>query len=410
MVKVPKIAALVALGLFSLALPALAAADSSFERRIIVFKPESAPEARLAAVQAAGWNVVRELKLIDAVAVEVPTSRVLTAEMKLRSSPHVMRVDEDPKINWLESVQTIHDIALPDIKTFLKVDRAAFADAPGQPSQPTNPSGQQVPWGIERVKASGAWGVTKGAGVKVCVIDTGIDSKHPDLKVAGGWNAITKKDDFMDDHGHGTHCSGTIAALDNDLAVVGVAPSVELYGVKVLDANGSGTFDDVIAGMEWCANNKMQIASMSLGASKGNDSLKAAVEKMSKMGTTIIAAAGNSGRAVGYPAAYPQAIAIAASDNKDAVAWFSSRGPEVAVIAPGVDVISLAPGGATASMSGTSMATPHVAGLAALAVAAKGYTGPEAIRAALKAAAEKLPNAPVEQQGAGLPLAPKLVK
>ncbi len=383
----------------------------SHEQRIVVFKPDTTPADRVAGALQSGGTLVRELRLIDAVVVRVAKSQLKAAEDLLKRRADVLRIDEDPRINWLESrAAAVRDVPLPDVKSFLKEPLRLTGRAALEAPVPA----QEIPWGITRVNAAGAWAATKGKGVKVGVIDTGIDYDHPDLKanIAGGWNAVdkTKPNEFKDDNGHGTHVSGTIAALDDNSGVVGVAPEASLYGIKVLDAGGSGTFSDVIAGMEWCVTNKMQVANMSLGASRGNDSLKAAVEAMAKGGVAVIAAAGNSGRAVGYPAAYPQAIAIAASDATDKVAWFSSRGPEVALIAPGVNVKSTYMGGGYDSLSGTSMATPHVAGLAALAVAAKGMSDTEALRAQLKAAATPLPGAPVEQQGAGLINAAKLVQ
>ena len=149
---------------------------------------------------------------------------------------------------------------------------------------------------------------------------------------------------------------------------------------------------------------------MSLGASRGNQALADAVEAMRKGGVILIAAAGNSGSTVGFPAAYPGAIAVAASDSGDKLASFSSRGPEVAVIAPGVAVKSTYMNGGYDTLSGTSMATPHVAGLTALYVATHKGATPAAARAALAAASAKLPGVPDIGQGAGLPLATKLVK
>ncbi|UPT75381.1 MAG: S8 family peptidase [Elusimicrobiota bacterium] len=208
--------------------------------------------------------------------------------------------------------------------------------------------------GISRVGAPDAWKVSRGKGVKLAVIDTGIDMTHPELAgiIKGGWNAISTAATFNDDNGHGTHVSGTIAAKDDGAGVVGVAPQIDLYGVKVLDEGGSGTFDGVIAGMLWAIENKMEIASMSLGADQGNQALADAVEAMRKAGVILIAASGNSGGSVGYPAAYPGAIAVGASDSKDKLASFSSRGPAVAVIAPGVDVKSTYMGAATTRCRG----------------------------------------------------------
>ena len=378
------------------------AAGNEPVRKIVVFDASVPAAERVRVAQASGGRVVRELPLINAVVVEAHPGVMHACEARLKQSPLVARVDEDPKINWLLGAAAAPALpAMPAIK---------FAPSREKTVEP--PTTREIPWGVSRVNAPAAWPKTRGQGVKVVVIDTGIDYDHPNLKanVKGGWNAITKKDDFKDDNGHGSHCSGTIAGVDGATGVVGVAPKVDLYGVKVLDADGSGTFDDVIAGMQWAVDHHMQVASMSLGASQGNDSLKAAVDAMVKGGVALIAAAGNSGSDVGYPAAYPGAIAIAAMDSADKVAYFSSRGPQVALIAPGVDVRSTYKDGGYDTLSGTSMATPHVSGLAALAIAAKGVSGYEGVRAALVGAASPLKDVPATQQGAGVVDAAKLVR
>jgi subtilisin family serine protease len=409
MVRSVKFLGLLALGLLAVAVP-----SSSFasERRIVVFAPQTSPAQRVALAQSAGGQVVRELPLINAVVIEHPT-QVSIAEAKLRMLKEVKRVDLDPKINWLAMADARGvDFAVPATAGLLKNIEALKKRPQAVPGPAVPSAGQETPWGVSRLNAPAAWKTTRGQGVKVAVIDTGIDRTHPELvaNIKGGWNAITKGDDFNDDNGHGTHVSGTIAASDDDKGVVGVAPKADLYGVKVLDANGSGTFDDVIAGMLWAVENKMQVASMSLGANSGNPALADAVEAMRKGGVILIAAAGNSGGSVGYPAAYPGAIAVAASDNKDKLASFSSRGAEVAVIAPGVDVKSTYMGGGYSTLSGTSMATPHVSGLTALYVAMNKGATPEQARAALKAASIKLVGVPDIGQGAGMPNATKLVR
>ena len=388
-------------------LPALALAQSSAPqepvRRIIVFKHTVAPASRMRIAEDAGGQVRQDLHLINAVGVTFTPAQFNAAFAGLEANPAVVRVEEDFAQNWLKDEPVWVDaVRLPAVGEFLLPDVIRGLQAEADAEQP---------WGIQRVNAQAAWKVTRGKGVKVAVIDTGIDSTHPDLaaNVKGGWNAITKDDKFMDDHGHGSHCSGTIAAVRDGKGVVGVAPEASLYGVKVLDANGSGTFADVIAGIQWAADNKMDVASMSLGADKGSQALADAVTAATKAGLTIVAAAGNSGKAVGYPAAYPECIAISASDNQDKIAYFSSRGPQVAFIAPGVDIKSTVIGGKYETMSGTSMATPHMSGLAALAVS-RGAHGQAEIRKALKAAAAPLPGLGPNEQGAGLVDAGKLVQ
>ncbi len=378
---------------------ALGTQSGEVERRIVVFDRTATHQVRMNAVQTLGGVPTHDLWLINAVAVVAPKAKLAAMDAKLKNTPGVLRVERDFAQNWLVAAPA----ALPPAARALPPGPLAAEPAP-------EPQGQQVPWGIDRVNAKGAWSVTRGAGVKVAVVDTGIDFDHPDLKVAGGFNAIDNSKPFKDDNGHGTHVSGTIAAQDDDKGVVGIAPAVSLYGVKVLNADGSGTFADVIAGIQWTVEHRMDVANFSLGASQGTDALKDAVKAASDGGVAIIAAAGNSGGAVGYPAAYPDCIAVAASDSGDKVASFSSRGPEVAVIAPGVAVYSTYMGGGYQKLSGTSMATPHVAGLAALAVAARGLHGQAAIRQALQEAAQKFPNAPATEQGAGMVDAGRLVR
>ena len=399
-------------GILSLSLLVIGSVASAAERRIVVFQAGTSPAQRVALAKAAGGTVVRELPLINAVVIESAT-QVSIAESKLRALSEVKRVDLDPKINWLKMADARGtDFALPSTAGIMKGIEALKKKQAEEPAPTAPPTGQETPWGIARVKAPAAWATSRGKGVKLVVIDTGIDMTHPELSgiLKGGWNAISTAATFNDDNGHGTHCAGTIAAKDDDQGVVGVAPQIDLYGVKVLDANGSGTFDDVIAGMLWAVENKMEVASMSLGASQGNQALADAVEAMRKGGVILIAAAGNSGSSVGYPAAYPGAIAIAASDSRDKLASFSSRGPSVAVIAPGVAVKSTYMGGGYDTLSGTSMATPHVAGLTALYVATHKGATPEQARAGLAAASTKLVGVPDIGQGAGLPTADKLVR
>ena len=351
-----------------------AAEEDDIERRIVVFEAGVGAVSRMAAVRTLGAEPVKDLRIINAVAVVVPKSRAKSLDAGLKARRGVKRVERDFVQNWLRS---------------------------DEPTTPPAAKEQTTPWGIDRVNARKAWNVTRGAGAKIAVVDTGVDMDHPDLKLAGGYNCIDPNVSYKDDNGHGTHVAGTIAAQDNKEGVVGIAPDVQLYGVKVLDSWGSGTFADVITGIQWAAENKMDVANFSLGAGAGTEALAEAVKAAAAAGLTIMAAAGNSGESVGFPAAYPETIAVAASDSGDKVADFSSRGPEVDFIAPGVGVESTYMGGGYDTLDGTSMATPHMTGLAALA-AAQGIRGPEAIRAALLKAAKKIPDVPAEQQGAGM--------
>jgi len=248
---------------------------------------------------------------------------------------------------------------------------------------PSPPQDQKIPWNIQLVGADSVWDRVTGAGVRVAVIDTGIDEDHPDLSVMGGASFVPGVGSWNDDQGHGTHCAGIIGARNNRLGVVGVAPGCDLYAVKVLNSGGSGQLSWILAGMGWAAENGMQVASMSLGSNVDDpdvDCLVAyqrAAQELLDGGCIVVAAAGNNGREdnpwVGQPARCPAFMAVAAVDSNRNLADFSSRGPAslcsecgVEISAPGVSVRSTTKGGGYGEKSGTSMACPHVAGAAAL--------------------------------------------
>ena len=232
---------------------------------------------------------------------------------------------------------------------------------------------QTVPWGIPHIKADKAHaaGVT-GSGVKVAILDTGIDANHTDLNVRGGASFVAGEPNALQDgNGHGTHVAGTVAALNNSTGVLGVAYNADLYAVKVLSASGSGTLSGIAQGIEWSIANGMDVINMSLGGSSGSTALQQACNNAYNRGIVVIAAAGNSGSSgtrntIGYPARYSSVIAVGAVDSNNNRASFSSVGNELEVMAPGANILSTTPGNNYASFNGTSMAAPHVAGAAAL--------------------------------------------
>lgn len=263
----------------------------------------------------------------------------------------------------------------------------------GQPSV----LAETIPAGVSQIKAPMAWDCSRGKGINVAVLDTGIDYNHPDLRpnFRGGASFVPGQP-LMDGHGHGTHCSGTVAAAINGLGVVGVAPAAYLYGVKVLSNSGSGQWSWLIAGIDWCIQNRMRVLSISLGSPAAPPT---AVESMCNTawskGLLLVAAAGNSNGGPGadtviYPARYPSVIAVSAIDSANAIAGFSSRGPKVELCAPGVNVLSTMPGGGYGTMSGTSMACPHVSGTAVLAWGGHRYVNNVTIRRLLAWTADNL--------------------
>lgn len=227
-------------------------------------------------------------------------------------------------------------------------------------------------WNITQIGADQVHlGGNTGQGVKVAVIDTGIDYTHPELAgiYAGGYDFVNNDDDPMDDHGHGTHCAGILAAAINGEGVIGVAPDVELYALKVLNSSGNGYWSDIVLAVQWCVDNEIQITSNSYGGSGYNADLETAFNNAYYSGVLSIAAAGNSGGGenydrVLYPAKLSSVVAVAATDSSDNRAYFSSTGPTVEVSAPGVNIYSSIPGG-YGYKQGTSMACPHVVGEAA---------------------------------------------
>jgi subtilisin family serine protease len=402
----------------------LPAPQPGTKRWIVTFKPTVKRDGRDRALAALGLSATAHIATdgngdadheFSAAVVDVPAERALTGLAAKSASSDVVSVERDVKVKWIEQAAvSFQATPLPSFEAVmgaLKMPRPA--DFPQFSALAVR---GDVPWGIQRVHAPAAWPQTEGAGVKIAIIDTGIDYTHPALagKVDGGYSALKKSEnpqDYMDDNGHGTHVSGT-AAGSHIKGLVGVAPKARLYAVKVLDADGSGNLSDVIDGIVWAAKNGMQVANMSLGAPTDSDAMHRAVRYAAGMGVVIVAAAGNTGGAVGYPGAYPEVVTVAASDSSDGVASFSSRGPEVKFIAPGVDVVSARLGGGFVSFSGTSMATPHVSGLAALSVAQGwvGTNGPDGVLAQLRKAASPLPGLSAEQQGAGLIDAGKLTR
>ncbi len=206
---------------------------------------------------------------------------------------------------------------------------------------------QTIPWGVDAIHARDVWQFTRGAGVNIAVIDTGIDFTHPDLQraYAGGYNTLSPNDPPMDDNFHGTHVAGTIAATDNGFGVLGAAPDVRLWAVKALDKDGNGDSEHVIAAVDWVLSKKKEIGghwimNLSLGSVNKSDVEAAIFARAVDEGVLVVAASGNSSwQWVDYPAGYDGVMAIGVVDASDTAAVWENRGT-ISVVAPGIDILS----------------------------------------------------------------------
>lgn len=314
---------------------------------------------------------------------------------------------------------------------FVSEDRIVTADGKPGSRVVTQPV-ETVPTGVSRIGASGV--ANTGGGVVVAVLDTGVDLTHPDLAaniVSGSGTTCIKRTTTKDDNGHGTHVAGTLAAVDNAIGAIGVAPSAKLVPVKVLDRNGSGSWSSVICGIDWVTGHAAQygikVANVSLGGSgssdgdcgnSNNDALHKAICRSRDAGVTYVVAAGNSGIDASnqVPAAYDDAVitvsALADSDGvsggagpatgygaDDTFASFSNYGSMVDLGAPGVDIYSTWKGGGYKTISGTSMASPHVSGAAALYISAHPGSSWIQVRDGLKSFGEILSSGHTDPSG-----------
>ena len=297
----------------------------------------------------AALDIIRDIEQVAAH--DVRTYETLNFFAADLTESEVAALRKSPEVRYVSAVVERH-IAL-------------FGGAPPRPAAPAGEAGsplgpavnsrysksQTIPYGIDLIGARTVWpafAASQKGITNLVVIDTGIETTHPDLKdrYAGGYNVFTKTDDPTDDHGHGTHVAGTIAAVDNGFGVVGVAPNVRLWAVKVLRANGFGTDETVTAGVDWVRKKKQELGGnwiMSLSLGSANTALpeREAFAAAIADGILVVAAAGNrAARSIDYPAAYQGVLAISAIDSESKIGYFSSYGSGVAFAAPGVDVLS----------------------------------------------------------------------
>jgi thermitase len=327
-------------------LPSSASADG---RVIVKYRTGASPGKRRLSIQAIGGAIVGAIRAQG-------TKLIAVAGDPQQAAARLAR---RPGVAWAEPDFKMHTLTPPDDPLLGQLGGLALMHA-------------QAAWDVLGISE----GYPADGGAPVAIVDTGIDFAHEDLAgkpVACGRasNGGVEDGPCGDDDGHGTHVAGTIAAIaGNGRGIAGVAFDSPLIVCKALGADGSGDTSDVAACIAWAHSQGAKVISLSLGGPPTN-TLRAAVKAAwaggRREGAVVVAAAGNDGTsAVDYPAGYPEAISVAAVDDSGSHAWFSNANDDVELAAPGVDVLSAKLGGGYVRESGTSMATPHAAGAAAL--------------------------------------------
>ncbi len=250
-------------------------------------------------------------------------------------------------------------------------------------------------WGLEKAHVPAAWTISRGRReTVVAIVDTGIDHTHPERAdhVIKGPDLVNRDDDPQDDHVHGTHVAGIVgASADNGLGMAGVAPGVSLMAVKVMDAQGAGDVATICEGIVWAADPGDHVINLSIGSRNGYDAKKAATDYARSKGAVVVAAMGNDGQfSAFYPAACKGVVAVGATTQDDSRASFSNMGVWMAVTAPGDHILSTIRDGRYWTLSGTSMATPHVAALAALIRSVRPDLGVDQVAERIRAGARDL--------------------
>ncbi len=393
-------------------------------RKIVVLRERIPAQLQKQVVGRHGSKVLHHLRRLNALTIVLPEDNAAKALAALQADPSVGRVYTD------YAVGADHAVSATPVQA---------------------PSGEVFPWGVERIGVPSVFDliVSKSwSAPKVAILDTGIDINHPELvhKIVGGYNARSGKDksDYEDDNGHGTHMAGIIAAAWNREGIIGTAAFPHLVAVKVLDDSGHGNLSDLLNGLEWVLehNNsvsreqRIRVVNISLSFAEGSPLLKEITKQLYTAGVIMVASAGNrctdaleeggaeeeggdsgcnsSGTNVRYPAAYPQVIAVVATDIGDKLADYNRSGPEVVLAAPGGakqsgGILSTTLGGDYSLGTGSSQAAAHVTGGVAVALQLAPWLSVNEVVRLLKETAKDL-HYSAEQQGAGLLAVDVMVK
>lgn len=382
------------LGGIALASPGNAAPESSPDagQIMVKFRDNAAAPGLL---RQKGLNSSATIGSTGAVLVKAPRGKKAQLIQELSSNPDVEYAEPDEVVTaatgdpYFERQYALHNLG------------QSFTDTANTETVPAGTKDADV-------DAVAAWDITRGSGTKVAIIDSGVAVDHEDIshKVVARANfsdTIIHEPADYDRYGHGTHVAGIVAAEHNSAGVAGVCPDCTILDVKVLNDAGAGSSSAVAAGIDWAVANGAKVINMSLGQSVPSLTLEAAIKNAWNNGVVLVAAAGNAGtQAPIYPAAYPKVIAVAATDNKDVIAPFSTHGEWVDVAAPGVDIYSTFPNHDFVLglqngrhkgydlASGTSMASPIVAGVAALVWSSHPDTTNKSVREDIESTADPI--------------------
>lgn len=366
---------------------------------LIKRRPGSVTKVNYSAMGLRPMGIGRGLSNLGWQMVSLPADKVGYALEALASDPSIVAVQPNLKRQIIQP-KGFADVDVPSVvgALFPGITAGRESAAPNDPMF----ARQYAP---QITRAVEAWSASTGKGVVTAIVDTGVDTGHPDLAahMVGGWNTVDNNENARDDHGHGTHCAGIAAALaNNKVGVAGIAPDATIMPVKVLGGDGSGSDETVANGIIWAADHGAKVISLSLGGPGESQVLGEAVAYALKKGAAIIAAMGNDGtNEKSYPAAYPGVVAVGATNKQDRIADFSQYGDWISVSAPGVGILSTFPTYKVAmndygfpmtyaTLDGTSMATPAVSGAAAVIRARFPALDPAQIKARLEKSADKV--------------------
>lgn len=371
-------------------------------RKIISVNDNKDMDSLRGVLQSSGGTIIKELPLVNGFLCEF--DQETSVGVSVRALEEKVTVEDDIKFKLCELPRFFFPPG------FLFPHPYWFG--PQKTTPPKTPATifSNVDWGMRRIGATEVWGKLKDRRVRVGIIDTGINYMHPDLRenIREGISTLDGHNSFLDDYGHGTHVAGVIGA-NNRYGKIGINPNADFYAVKAFNNKGSGSLADIIEGIDWLMRRQVEIINMSFSTSETSASFVRAIRAAVSRGIIMVAAAGNDGKDVNYPARFPEVIAVSATDKNDRIAEFSCFGPEINFCAPGVNINSTWLGDGYSVKSGTSFAAPHIVGAVADVL---NYYGPMSAQQAIRVLSQgavTLAHLSREQQGAGMVELPRII-